>query len=553
MNTGAPPHFDAVVVGSGFGGSVAAFRLAAAERTVCVLERGKLYPPGSFPRNPLRMQSNFWDPSKGYYGLYDLWRFRRLGGVVASGVGGGSLIYANVLLRKDERSFVNWPVTREQLEPHYDRVEDVLRPQRYPIEFAPYDATPKTAALRSAAGALRLEWFRPGLGVTFAVPGADPRPGDPIPEAEPNLHDRPRETCRLCAECCFGCNHGSKNSLDLNYLSAAKRLGAEIRPLCEVRELSPRPQGGYAVRYVEHEVYREGRPTATHDRNVLPLRTVTADQLLLAAGTFGSTFLLLRCRAALNGLSDALGTAFSVNGDFVAVSTRCTVPAVRGRRPRIVEADFGTAITSAVRVPVRDGRESYVEDMGYPHFLSWMLQLLDVENAVEVLRRLIPRLLWERCCRRHDQLDSLVAGLFGSSGLSAGTLPMIGVGEDTPDGELYLRDGELAAVWSRSGSKEYYERALGYARSLAHALGGRYLDTDFAGMDATVTMHPLGGCPMGRSVADGVVDPYGEVFHHPGLFVADGSVMPGPVGVNPSLTIAAMADRTADRMLEQAA
>ncbi|HEX2085724.1 MAG TPA: GMC oxidoreductase, partial [Solirubrobacteraceae bacterium] len=411
-----------------------------------------------------------------------------------------------------------------------------------------YDATRKTAALRDAAASLRLEWFLPELSVTFAAPGREPRPGEPIPQPEPNLHGTPRETCRLCAECCFGCNHGSKNSLDLNYLSAAARLGAEIRPLCEVRELRPRDGGGYVVRYVEHDLAREGRSTATHDTSVLPLRTVTADQLLLAAGTFGSTYLLLRNRASLPGLSETLGDGFSVNGDFLAFAVKCSTRTPWGRRRRVVEADVGTAITSAVRIPAQrpEDADSYVEDMGYPAFLSWLLQIVDVENAVQVARRVLPRVVCDRFFGRTGRLDADVASLFGSSALSASLLPMIGVGRDAGGGMLALRRDRLVAVWDQERSAPYYRRALGMARALATALGARYWDTH---RRAPVTMHPLGGCPMGTSAQDGVVDSYGEVFNHPGLFIADGSVMPAPIGVNPSLTIAAVADRTADRML----
>jgi cholesterol oxidase len=137
-------HFDAVIVGSGFGGSVTAYRLAEAGLDVCVLERGKAYPPGEFPRAPQRMQKNFWDPSEGLHGMYNIWSFNELGAVVCSGLGGGSLIYANVLIRKDEKWFVKedlrnggheyWPVTRADLDPHYDRVEKMLGAQRYPRE-----------------------------------------------------------------------------------------------------------------------------------------------------------------------------------------------------------------------------------------------------------------------------------------------------------------------------------------------------------------------------------------------------------------------------------
>src|SRR5687768_15431407 len=137
QSAGSPEHADVVVVGSGFGGSVTAYREAEAGRSVILLERGKPYPPGSFARTPSAMGRNLWDPSEGLQGLFDVWTFRGLEGVVSSGLGGGSLIYANVLLRKDEKWFVHespvpgggyehWPLTRSDLDPHYDRVEQML-------------------------------------------------------------------------------------------------------------------------------------------------------------------------------------------------------------------------------------------------------------------------------------------------------------------------------------------------------------------------------------------------------------------------------------------
>src|SRR3954462_9657204 len=138
----APTHFEAIVVGSGFGGSVMAYRLAAAVKSVCLLERGRAYPPGSFPRTPSTMSRNFWDPSEGLYGMYDVWSFDGLEGLVSSGLGGGSLIYANVLLRKDPKWFVNddpdgdgkpWPVTPEMLDPHYTAAEQMIGATPFPF------------------------------------------------------------------------------------------------------------------------------------------------------------------------------------------------------------------------------------------------------------------------------------------------------------------------------------------------------------------------------------------------------------------------------------
>src|SRR3954452_13208422 len=187
-------HVDCVVVGSGFGGSVTAFRLAEAGRRVLVLERGKAYPPGSFPRSPRKLKTNFWDPSRGLQGMFDVWGFSGLDGLVSSGLGGGSLIYANVLLRKDERWFDDpaerWPVSRADLESHYDRAERMLGATEYPLGHTPYDRTPKTLAFRAAAEARGLDWRPVPLAVTFANPGEGPIPGEPNREPRPHLHGR---------------------------------------------------------------------------------------------------------------------------------------------------------------------------------------------------------------------------------------------------------------------------------------------------------------------------------------------------------------------------
>src|SRR5438067_2331546 len=201
-HNGAQDHFDAVVVGSGFGGSVTAFRLAEAGQRVCLLERGRPYPPGSFPRSPAAMSRNFWDPSEGLYGMFDVWSFSGIDALVSSGLGGGSLIYANVMLRKDEHWFAHddgeyWPIDRADLELHYDRCERMLAVQKYPLAHQPYSSTAKTRAFEAAARRRGYDWFLPDLAVTFANEGDPPVPGEPIREAEPNLHGRTRYTCRL--------------------------------------------------------------------------------------------------------------------------------------------------------------------------------------------------------------------------------------------------------------------------------------------------------------------------------------------------------------------
>jgi cholesterol oxidase len=563
-------HVYAVVVGSGFGGSVATYRIAEAGRPVVLLERGKAYAPGDFARTPAQMSRNFWDPSAGLHGLFDVWSFRGLEALVSSGLGGGSLIYANVLLRKDERWFVqhspvpgggyeHWPVGRADLDPHYDVVERMLGATPYPYA----DRTPKTLALkqsaqlRRAAGATDVDWQLPPLGITFAgAPGQSPVPGAPIPlPLYGNLHGVPRSSCRLCGECDLGCNDGAKNTLDHTYLSAAKHHGADIRTRCEVRGFSPRSEGGFEVRYVRHEPENEGRKVAT---SRLPSHTITCDRLILGAGTLGTTYLLLRNRAALPRLSPMLGRRFCGNGDLLTFVTDARDPT--SQAPRRIEGSRGPVITSAIRVgdaidgTGSTGRGFYVQDAGYPALAEWFVE---AARGPASLRR-AARFAWDRLRGRlgrssRSEISAAVSALIGSGSFSDGSLPLLGMGRDVPDGVMRLRRGHLAIDWTTATSLDYFARVRNTMREIAGDLGADFHDSPLWWTKRVVTVHPLGGAPMGRSPAEGVCDGYGEVYGFPGLYVLDGALLPGPVGANPSLTIAAMADRACDRLLASAA
>lgn len=560
-------HFDAVVVGSGFGGSVMAYRLAQAGLQVCLLERGKRYPPGSFPRSPYHMKNNIWNPSEGKYGMFSIWSFRGLNAIVSSGLGGGSLIYSNVLMRKDEKWFVKgdlfkggyeyWPVTRTDLDPHYKCVENMLNVQKYPFDKSPYDKTLRTKALKDAAEKLQLQWCLPNLAVTFGNKGEIPMPGVLLREDQPNIHDlnNARSTCRLCGECNFGCNYGSKNTLDYNYLSEAKRRGAEIKTCCEVRSFKP-VDGGYSISYVEHDPEREGQKTNTQDPLVLPPKTITADRLILSAGALGTPFLLLKNRRDFPLISQQLGKRFSGNGDALGFALKCS-DTINGKRvPHVIDASHGPAITSTVRirdaVDGGEGRGFYIQDAGYPEFANWMLQILDTANAAGRILSLAAHLALEWLeGKTESDFSGYIVELFGTCELSACLLPLDGIGRDIPNGEMKLdNDNQLDVNWHIQESNTYYERVRGKMKAVSSALGAEFVDEPLWNLNRVITVHPLGGCPMGRDITEGVVDSYGEVFNYPGLYVADGSVMPGPVGTNPSLTIAALADRFADHIID---
>jgi cholesterol oxidase len=557
-------QYDAIIVGSGFGGSVMAARLAEAGWSVCVLERGRSYPPGSFARTPHEMSRNFWDPSGGMHGLFNVWSFGNLAAVVASGLGGGSLIYANVELRKDENTFVRqdsefWPITYTDLAEYYTLAEQMLAVQRYPIDTAPYSATPKTREFTAAAMQADIQVFQPNLAITFKAPGSDTAvPGMPFGRPSDNLHNAQRETCRLVGECDLGCNFGAKNSLDYTYLSLAQAKGAKLCTLCEVREFS-QVENGWQVSYVKHDPGTTP-PRDTHDPGVLPLQTVSASKLILSAGALGSTFLLLANRQRLPRLSPMIGHRYSSNGDLLTFVDGATRNVDGHEVPRILDPSVGPVITTTIRVPDTaaqggDVHGHYIQDAGYPAFVSWLLQGSDVGTEIRQVAEFAARRIgeWLHHTSKPD-IGAELSRLLRNTNRSADSMPLLGMGRDTPDGVFSLdSEGRLALDWSIDGSKSYFDQVRQTAGTLAHEMGGHLVDDPLWHFSRVVTVHSLGGCPMGDNPDRGVVDTYGRVFNCPNLLIADGSVVPGPVGPNPTLTITALAERFAEQLVADGA
>ncbi len=588
-------HFDAVIIGSGFGGAVMAYRLAEAGLRVCLLERGKAYPPNSFARAPYDLGKNFWDPSSGLYGMFDVWSFKGSGALISSGLGGGSLIYANILIRKDPKWFVkdeteggvteSWPITYDNLEPHYGRVEKMMNVQKYPLSHPPYDATPKTLAMREADRKMQLDdnsthrWLPLNLAVSFkrkhvSNPDEDDPANPPIVGAEldepyPNYHavmagrEMPRQTCRLCGECDIGCNYGSKNTLDYTYVTAAihqKPNPAKVETLCEVKTIAPLDGKGYKVVFLRHDPKQVDPQTGQCPPP--PEGTITCDRLILAAGTFGTPHLLLKNQAQhfprLN--MQTLGSRFCVNGDLLSFIVKSMEEKHGQSVPRRLDPSFGPVITSAIRVGDTldgdgpQGRGFYAEDGGNPYLLSWFSELSGLPAFLKRSLKFLKIAAKYRLGFSNDaDLSAEISDLIGPASSSVSSFPVLTMGRDIPNGKLYLsEDGLLECDWAIKISKDYFDRVRRVGKAIARALNAEYLDNPaYTLFRQVLTAHPLGGAPMGAGPEQGVVDQYGEVFGYPGLYVVDGSAMPGPVGPNPSLTIGAFSDRCADHLIAQ--
>ncbi|ADB32959.1 GMC oxidoreductase [Kribbella flavida DSM 17836] len=504
-------EYDAVVVGTGFGGAVAAARLAQADLRVAVLERGRRWPRGSFPRNDADLKDGWlWRFGRG---LYDVRWLDQMISVQAAGWGGGSLVYANVFARPPADVFDDhWPssYTRDTLAPYYDLAAHML-------EVRPVTPDPATGHYPSRTAAMQLAVDGMGRPAGTVRPNLAVRFTDDPEVLEKNRHGAEQFGCTFLAECVLGCNRGAKNSLDLNYLTVAENAGVEARTGCEVTGIEP-VEGGYRVRYLDHE---QGES-----------RTVTGSQVWLGAGAVGTTELLLRARdvaRTLPRLSPALGNGFSGNGDFLAFVRRTKTP---------LDPDHGPTITTTSIVDCEiDGRRLWfqVQDGSYPRRLALLVAGLNPAHApVEAIRGWTNR--FRSGPRRGDNLMTLLL-----------------MGRDSSDGRLKLdHKAEAAVDWKYLANKDLYAAQSRASRAVARQLSGRTrLTPTWRFLKQAVTVHNLGGTPMGADPATAVIDEDGEVHGYPGLFVVDGAAVPGATGTNPSATITAMAERMVEHAIRR--
>ncbi len=509
---------DVIVVGSGFGGAVLACRLAEAGARVIVLERGRRWAPETFPRQPDDPWLFDVQHPEQQNGWFDLRVFPHMSVVQGAGVGGGSLVYANISIEARSDTFDRgWPpeITYAELKPYYEAAGAMLDVQRVPLPQWPE----RTRLMQDAATAAGWgDRFRPlELAVSF---DQDWRYDLPDPHALSrsrsfvNAQGRMQGTCVHLGECDIGCPARARNTLDFNYLARAEQHGAEIRPLHVVSHVEP-ASGAYRVYY------------RRIDGSQLVPGFLTAPRVVVAAGSLGSTEILLRSRdefATLPDVSAALGRGWSSNGDFLT-------PALHFDRP--VDPVRGPTITSAIDLLDGEyrGHAIFVEDGGFPNAAGDWIERLLADPTVD------PGL--------QAALNTLRPLLSGDA-LYTNVMPWFAQARDAANGVLSLKDGQVFLAWDVRDSQATMDAVAAAHRKLAIVSGGLPLTPlTWTVSHDLITPHPLGGCRMAASAADGVVGHDGQVFGHPGLYVADGSIVPKALGLNPSRTIAALAERIA--------
>lgn len=520
--------YDVVVIGSGFGGAVTACRLAQAGRSVCMLERGRRWRKEEFPRTTGQAATAFWDEKRSR-GFIEYRAFKRIDVIQGCGVGGGSLHYFNVQFRPPPDIFDNpaWPaeITSAGLSPYYDLVKDMLDA----APLTPPEGRRLPAKTDAFFAACRATGRTPGFPDIAVHTGPD----------RINPHGAIEQSaCDYSGNCMLGCHVHAKNTLDLNYIPLAEKHGARVFALHLVEKIETQPSGGFRVHF---------RILGESDQGDGASHSVFGRTVVISAGTLGTTELLLRCRdeyRTLPGLSKALGSRFSGNGDFILAGTFSA--------NRVVDPGCGPSITAFADFSTARNRIT-IEDLGYPDPAFWFLEgAMPTESRLRGVGRFLKTYLLRnvgigvRSSRVSDEIEGILGG-----GRTSGFLPYLGMGTDAADGVLRLRNGAIDIDWSHRASRRLFQEIEAAMRELSRGLNGRYKSSLLWRwpLRKLLTAHPLGGCVMGDSRESSIVNHYGEIWGYPGLYVADGSVIPAALAVNPSMTIAAIAERTAFWML----
>ncbi len=540
-------RYGTIVIGSGYGGSITAARLSAAGFDVCLLEKGKEWIPGQFPDELDEVVTNIRSKIKPL-GLYEYHVTDDVDVFVGSGLGGTSLINANVLFKPEGDVFDNmkWPdeIRKErdsgQLDEYYDKVNHMLQGTIYPDESP---TLRKTTFHESSSKERSGHFYKLNLAVNVKKY-----------DNEPNHVGVDQRVCTLCGDCMTGCNVTAKNTLYMNYIPFSKKHGASIFTEMEVNFITKAKGGGYFVHCKSHS--ENGVDRILHSNNVI-----------LSAGSLGSTRILLNSRDRGLSISDRIGHSFSGNGDSFGVGYnndhRTDTLGFGNFHDNRSKINVGPLITSVI-----DYRGKHLEIKD-----RFIIEEGDFPRAfVDFARYAMPKIAAvagrDTDFTIIDELSESARVIkdiahYNVNGALNHSMLYLGIGHDSSDGVIAIDStGNIRIHWESAPSLPIFKKIDEEMEGLVKALGGTYIKnprwTSFFGRNI-VTVHPLGGCPMGENVETGVVDHRGRVFDpssteasngiHNGLFVADGSMIPTSLGVNPLFNISALSERVADLII----
>ena len=508
-------HFDVLIIGSGFGGSVSALRLSEKGYRVGVLEAGRRFSDKDFPKTSWRLSRFLFFPKLGLTGIQRIHALPNVLILAGAGVGGGSLVYANTLYRPTDKYFLDpqWSEIadwKSELSPWYDQAERMLGVQKNPY-FTYSDKAMKEVADEMGVGQT---FTMAPLGVHFGTkPGelvSDPYFGGVGPE---------RMSCLQCGSCMTGCRHNAKNTLPKNYLGLAEGAGAEVFPLTTAQSLEEIDGGWKVVASSSSSWF--GRK-----------KTFTADQVIIAAGTYNTQKLLHKMKSSgkLPKISPKLGELSRTNSESL-------VGAIMPNTD--IDFSHGAAITSSFY----PDENTHVEPVRYGKGSNLMgLLQTAMTDGFHVKER---RKQWLKALIRKPGLIATILNVKRWSERTVIALVMQDV-----DSAIKVRSKRGIFGWRLTSENDserpnatYIPAANETARRIAQRYGG------IAGghigdlVNAPFTAHFVGGCVIGKSSAEGVIDPYHRVWNYPTLHVIDGSTITANLGVNPSLTITAQAER----------
>jgi cholesterol oxidase len=508
--------YDVIVIGSGFGGSVTALRLTEKGYRIGVLEAGRRFADHELPTTSWNLRRWLWAPWLGCYGVQRLTLLRNVLVVAGAGVGGGSLNYANTLYTPPQpfyddpqwRDITDW---RAELAPYYDQAQRMLGVTENPT------TTPADEHVRAIAEEMGVghTYRRTPVGVLFARPGT--RPGDGVEDPFFGGVGPRRRSCIECGSCMTGCPIGAKNTMVKNYLYLAEHAGAVVHPDTTVTAVRP-VEDGWAV---------DVRPSSPSGR--LQHRTMRAQHVVLAAGTLGTQRLLhrMRDRGVLPKLSQRLGELSRTNSEAILVASA---------RDRQVDYSRGVAITSSFHP---DG-STHIEPCRYGHGSNAMglLTTLLVDGGSRVPRSV----RFVGAAVRHPRTFARSLSVHHWSERSVIALVM-----QSLDNSLTVSRTRFGWLTTRQGhgppNPTWIPVAHDVTRRLARRMGGDPGGSVTELLDRPVTAHFIGGCPIGQSPRTGVIDAWHRVFGYDGLHIVDGSTVSANLGVNPALTITALAER----------